>query len=85
MRQLYQTQRAMRALRRQAIQRGVIAILDVGTSKTACLVLRFDGPEKGQHRDGVGSMAGQSSVRVIGHATTHTQREAITTREKPLL
>ena len=40
---LYESQRAMRAMRRAAIQRGVIAILDVGTSKIACLILRFDG------------------------------------------
>ncbi len=41
---LYQSQRAMRNMRRAAMQRGVIAILDVGTSKIACLVLKFDGP-----------------------------------------
>ncbi len=40
---LYQTQRAMRHMRKAAMQRGVIAILDIGTSKIACLVLRFDG------------------------------------------
>ena len=41
---LYQSQRAMRNMRRAAMQRGVIAILDIGTFKIACLVLRFDGP-----------------------------------------
>ena len=35
---LYQSQRAMRALRRAAMQRGVVAILDVGTSKIAAIV-----------------------------------------------
>ena len=40
---LYQSQRVMRNMRRAALQRGVIAILDVGTSKIACLVLRFEG------------------------------------------
>ena len=43
---LYEAQRAMRAMRRAAIQRGVVAILDVGTSKVACLVLRFDGRDR---------------------------------------
>ena len=43
---LYQSQRAMRHMRRTAMQRGVVAILDVGTSKIACLVLRFDGFEQ---------------------------------------
>ena len=43
---LYQSQRAMRHMRKAALQRGVIAILDVGTSKIACLILRFDGLEE---------------------------------------
>ncbi len=70
---LYSTQRAMRAMRNAAMQRGVIAILDIGTSKIACLVLRFDGPEHFRDSDGVGSMAGQSSFRVIGAATTRSR------------
>ena len=69
----YQTQRSMRNMRRAAMQRGVIAILDVGSSKIACLILRFDGPEKLREGDGVGSMAGQSSFRVIGAATTRSR------------
>ena len=73
MRQLHHTQRAMRNIRRTAMQRGVIAVLDVGTSKVACLVLRFDGPERSRPADGVGSMAGQSSFRVIGAATTRSR------------
>ncbi|MBD3678974.1 MAG: cell division protein FtsA [Rhodobacteraceae bacterium] len=70
---LYQTQRAMRNMRRAAIQRGVVAILDVGTSKIACLILKFDGPDKFHDGDGIGSMAGQSAFRVIGAATTRSR------------
>ena len=70
---LYQSQRAMRNMRRAAMQRGVIAILDVGTSKIACLILRFDGLEETRDNDGVGSMAGQSNFRVIGAATTKSR------------
>ncbi|MBI1170642.1 cell division protein FtsA [bacterium] len=70
---LYHSQRAMRNMRKAALQRGVIAILDVGTSKIACLVLRFDGFEEGAEPDGVGSMAGQSNFRVIGAATTKSR------------
>lgn len=70
---LYQSQRAMRTLRRAAMQRGVVAILDVGTSKIACLVLRFDGAGDALESDGVGSMAGQSGFRVIGAATTRSR------------
>ena len=70
---LYQTQRAMRNMRQAAMQRGVVAILDIGTSKIACLVLRFDGTETYREQDGVGSLAGQSSFRVIGAATTRSR------------
>ena len=73
MRQLYQSQRAMRQLRKAAMHRGVIAILDVGTSKIACLVLRFDGTDRFAVPEGVGPMAGQSSFRVIGAATTRSR------------
>ncbi len=73
MRDLYHSQRTMRALRRAAIQRGVVAVLDIGTSKIACLILRFDGPERTRITDGVGPLAGQSSFRVIGAATTRSR------------
>ncbi len=69
----YQTQRAMRHMRKAAMQRGVIAVLDVGSSKIACLILQFDGPERMREGDGVGSMAGQSSFKVIGAATTRSR------------
>ncbi len=73
MKDVHETQRAMRNVRQAAKQRGVIAVLDVGTSKIACLVLRFDGPEKFRDQEGVGAMAGQSMVRVIGAATTRSR------------
>lgn len=70
---LYQSQRAMRNMRQQAMQRGVIAVLDIGTSKVACLILKFgvsDGPREGS---GVGAMAGQAAFRVIGAGTTRSR------------
>ncbi len=69
----YHTQRAMRQMRRQALQRGVIAILDVGSSKTACLVLRFDGADRLSEDSSIGSLAGQSAFRVVGAATTRAR------------
>ena len=71
--ELYESQRAMRKMREAAMQRGVIAILDVGTSKIACLVLRFDGTDRAAENDGIGSLAGQSGFRVIGAATTRSR------------
>ncbi|RUS59953.1 cell division protein FtsA [Pseudorhodobacter sp. E13] len=70
---LYQSQRAMRNIRRAAMQRGVIAILDIGSSKVGCLILRFDDTDNLREMEGIGSMAGQSSFRVIGAATTRSR------------
>ena len=76
---LYQMQRGMRAMRRAANARGVIAILDIGTSKVGCFVLRVDeGPETvvaagaANLPHPVGPMAGQARVRVIGAAATRS-------------
>ncbi len=66
---LYETQRAMRQARKIAIQRGVIAVLDVGTSKVACFVLKFDGVKPRELEDSVGSMVGQADFRIIGVST----------------
>jgi cell division protein FtsA len=70
---LYDSQRAMRNMRKAALQRGVVAILDVGTTKIGCLILRFDGVEAQRDGDGVGPMAGQANFRVIGAATTRSR------------
>lgn len=70
---LYQTQRTMRQMRHQALQRGVVAILDVGSSKIACLVLRFDGTGRLSEDNSIGAMAGQTGFRVIGAATTRSR------------
>lgn len=71
--ELYQTQRAMRNMRQAALQRGVIGVLDIGTSKIACLVLQFDGTGTSRETDGVGPMAGQANFRVIGAASTRSR------------
>ena len=50
-----------------------MAILGVGSTKMACLVLRLDGVDPSGGRDGVGALAGQSRFRVIGAATTRSR------------
>ena len=60
-------------MRHQAMQRGVVAILDVGSSKIACLILRFDGTGRLSDDNSIGSLAGQSGFRVIGAATTRSR------------
>jgi cell division protein FtsA len=63
----------MRQMRHQALQRGVVAILDVGSSKIACLVLRFDGTGRLSEDNSIGALAGQSGFRVVGAATTRSR------------
>jgi cell division protein FtsA len=70
---LYKAQRAMRNMRQAAMQRGVIAILDLGSSKVSCLILRLDGDGLPREGDTVGPMAGQSTFRVIGAANTRSR------------
>ncbi|WP_375230872.1 cell division protein FtsA [Roseobacter sp. S98] len=73
MNDLYENQRQMRQMRKAAMQRGVVAILDVGSSKISCLVLRFDGAGPVGEEGEIGSLAGQSAFRVIGAATTRSR------------
>ena len=73
MNDLYHIQRAMREMRKFAIQRGVIAVIDAGSSKVACLILRFDSSDDILSGEVIGSMAGQSTFRVIGAATTKSR------------
>ncbi|MEH6644123.1 cell division protein FtsA [Sulfitobacter sp.] len=73
MNDLYNSQRTMRQMRKIAMQRGVVAILDVGSSKIAALVLRFDGSARLDDEGEMGSLAGQSGFRVIGAATTRSR------------
>lgn len=67
----YASQRAMRQMRRAAIQRGVIGVIDIGSYKVAALVLKL---EQGEARatPGIGNMAGQAGFRVIGAGTTQS-------------
>lgn len=70
-RQLYQVQRAMRARREAALKRGVIAVLDIGTSKVACLVLQFVPDDASGSGDR--PTLRQGAFRVIGAANTRSR------------
>ena len=70
---LYETQRAMRQRRRAALQRGVVAILDVGTAKIACMILQFDPSVQMNAQEGMTTMANHGAFRVIGVATTRSR------------
>ncbi len=69
---VFEAQRAMRARREAALRRGVVAVLDIGTSKISCLVLQF-----APGREGEGSLPKRGlthgAFRVIGAATTRSR------------
>lgn len=69
---LHEVQRAMRAMRRAALGRRMVAVLDMGTSKIACFVLRLDETAETDLAD-VGPMAGLGRVRVVGAAATRSR------------
>ena len=68
----YASQRAMRQMRRVAMQRGVIAALDIGSYKVVALVLKLDPGASETGHAGIGKMAGQAAFRVIGAGTTRS-------------
>ncbi|MFK5998349.1 MAG: cell division protein FtsA [Rhodobacterales bacterium] len=70
---LYETQRAMRQKRQNALQRGLVAVLDVGTTKMACMILQFDQHTEVAANSGIGGYVRHGSFRVIGMATTRSR------------
>lgn len=74
-RHLYDLQRAMRTRRDAALRRGVIAVLDIGTTKVSCLVLQFVPEEEGEGAN-ARPVLRQGAFRVIGAANTRSRGTA---------
>jgi hypothetical protein len=70
---LYDSQRSLRHKRRAALQRGLVAILDIGTSKIACFIVQFDQSVQSSAQLGKGVIASHGAFRVIGVATTRSR------------
>lgn len=71
---LFEMQREMRNRREAAVKRGVVAMLDIGTSKIACLVLQFAPNMTTNPNDGpVITMPSMGAFRVVGVGTTRSQ------------
>ncbi len=69
----YAFQRELAANRNDALQRGVLAVLDVGTSKIGCLVLRMDTAMRDFSDDFAVPFAKRQGFRVVGAATTRSR------------
>ncbi|MBC6406602.1 MAG: cell division protein FtsA [Rhodobacteraceae bacterium] len=71
---IFPMQRAMRNLCKSAIKRGVLAILDVGSAKISCLVLRFPhATEPLDRADDTPALPRANHFEVIAVATTRAQ------------
>jgi cell division protein FtsA len=69
----YSSQRAMRQMRRAAMQRGVIGVLDIGSYKVAALVLKIEAESATPRMPGIGNLGGHAGFRVIGAGTTRSR------------
>lgn len=67
------SQRAMRERFRHAIRRGLIAAIDVGTSKTACFVLRVDAQRLARAQAEGRPHDAFAAVRIIGAGITRSR------------
>ena len=70
---LYDSQRAMRSRRQAALAKGKVAILDVGTSKVAALIVQFDPSVQAGASAATSTIARHGAFRVIGVAQTKSR------------
>jgi cell division protein FtsA len=71
---LYKMQRKLSKKRLSAVKHGLIGLIDIGTSKVVCFILRFT-PEKDRQdelRDSI-SLPKNVAFRIIGAATTRSR------------
>ncbi len=68
---LFESQRDMRNRREGAVKRGIVAVLDIGSTKIACLVLQFV-PESTTASTDI-TIPTMGSFRVVGVATTRSR------------
>ncbi|MEM9013453.1 MAG: cell division protein FtsA [Pseudomonadota bacterium] len=71
---LFEGQRLMREKREAALRRGVVAVLDIGSDKVSCLILRVDPAVlRAEKLSGVGRLGGHGGIRVIGANATRSR------------
>lgn len=66
---MHRLHRALRSKRAEALQRGTIAVLEIGTTKIACLVLKFEAKPGTEARAG-SSLTDRTGFRITGAAST---------------
>lgn len=69
----FSSHRQMRDQLRSALKRGLLGVLDVGTSKTVCLILRVDPGRLSNSSSDEGHLGGLGALRVIGVGLTQSR------------
>lgn len=71
---LFESQRYMRDRLRSALRRGIVGVIDIGSSKIACMILKVDQERLDARRaEGVGHLGGLDALRVIGFSATQSR------------
>ncbi|MGM0583072.1 MAG: cell division protein FtsA [Pseudomonadota bacterium] len=70
---LFASQRMMRDQLRSALKRGLLGVLDIGTSKTACFILKIDPNKLAASTAEHGHLGGFGAMRVIGAGVTQSR------------
>ncbi len=66
------SQRLMRDRLNAALKRGLVAALDIGSSKIACFIIKLD-PSRVSRNGQVGALGGYGSLRIIGAGVTRSR------------
>ncbi|SET28663.1 cell division protein FtsA [Oceanicella actignis] len=69
----FAAQRHMREHLRSALRRGLVGVLDVGTAKTACFILRVDPARLAAAGAEDGRLGGFGAMRVVGAGVTQSR------------
>lgn len=70
---LFAAQRAMRDQLRSALKRGLLGLIDIGTSKTACVILRVDPAKLAVSSHEEAHLGGFGAMRVVGVGITRSR------------
>ncbi|MEO0682732.1 MAG: cell division protein FtsA [Pseudomonadota bacterium] len=70
---LFASQRAMRDQLRSALKRGLLGLIDIGTAKTACFILRVDPARLDASTRDEAHLGGFGALRVVGAGVTRSR------------
>jgi cell division protein FtsA len=69
----FSAQRRMREQLRSALRRGLLGVIDIGTSKTACFILKVDPARLAASARDEGHLGGFGALRIVGVGVTQSR------------